>query len=470
MSLRVPGFAWPPSPALAVRDRRLIALAVAGATSRVARELRGAGRRRRSRRAPAASSTARAAAAGRTATATTATTALRPAAAGARSAARRARSSSICADGTVSRPHGRDGGAARSTSAHASWPAAGTGRSFTDATVDGVHLRVLTVGDGRRRRGPGRPSADRGRVARSTACCSVLAALAAAGVALAALLGALVARAALAPITRFTRRTEALSSPTPTCRTGSTDGGRDELGRLARSFNGALAALESSVEAQRHLVEDASHELRTPIASLRANIQTLEHADRLPAEDQRAAARRHRRRARRADGADRRHRRAGPRRAARRGASTRCASTCRRRRLRSRRAARRRRPSRSDRDLPETVVRGDPERVARAVSNVHRERPQVVAARRRRRRRARRRRARRARPRPGFAADDLPHVFDRFYRSSEARGTPGSGLGPRDRPPGRRGRRRRRDGGERARRRCRRAAAVRPRDGVDNRS
>src|SRR4029078_3109341 len=30
---------------------------------------------------------------------------------------------------------------------------------------------------------------------------------------------------------------------------------------------------------------------------------------------------------------------------------------------------------------------------------------------------------------PGFSDDDLPHVFDRFYRSREARGTPGSGLG-----------------------------------------
>ena len=39
--------------------------------------------------------------------------------------------------------------------------------------------------------------------------------------------------------------------------------------------------MESSVAAQRHLVADASHELRTPIASLRANIQVLEDADRL---------------------------------------------------------------------------------------------------------------------------------------------------------------------------------------------
>ena len=40
------------------------------------------------------------------------------------------------------------------------------------------------------------------------------------------------------------------------------------------------------MQAQRHLVADAGHELRTPMASLRANIQVLEEADRLPAEEQ----------------------------------------------------------------------------------------------------------------------------------------------------------------------------------------
>ena len=62
-----------------------------------------------------------------------------------------------------------------------------------------------------------------------------------------------------------------------------------------RSFNATLDALERSVEAQRQLVADASHELRTPIASLRANIQTLEEADRLPAGRAGRAAGGHRR-------------------------------------------------------------------------------------------------------------------------------------------------------------------------------
>src|SRR3712207_6636765 len=66
--------------------------------------------------------------------------------------------------------------------------------------------------------------------------------------------------------------------------------GRDELARLAHSFNTTLDALERSVEAQRQLVADASHELRTPIASLRANIQVLERAGELP-EAERASLR-----------------------------------------------------------------------------------------------------------------------------------------------------------------------------------
>ena len=51
--------------------------------------------------------------------------------------------------------------------------------------------------------------------------------------------------------------------------------GRDELSRLATTFNAMLAALEESAQRQRQLVSDASHELRTPLTSLRTNIEVL---------------------------------------------------------------------------------------------------------------------------------------------------------------------------------------------------
>lgn len=51
--------------------------------------------------------------------------------------------------------------------------------------------------------------------------------------------------------------------------------GRDEAGRLGRSFSDMLAALSKSKEQQQRLVEDAGHELRTPLTSLRTNIDVL---------------------------------------------------------------------------------------------------------------------------------------------------------------------------------------------------
>jgi two-component system sensor histidine kinase MprB len=63
------------------------------------------------------------------------------------------------------------------------------------------------------------------------------------------------------------------------------DPGEDgELGGLAKSFNRMMNALQSSVGSQRQLVADASHELRTPLASLRTNIEVLAHSQRMPVE------------------------------------------------------------------------------------------------------------------------------------------------------------------------------------------
>jgi two-component system sensor histidine kinase MprB len=53
---------------------------------------------------------------------------------------------------------------------------------------------------------------------------------------------------------------------------------RDEIGRLASSFNSMLDALRTSREQQRRLVLDASHELRTPLTALRTNIDLLRRA------------------------------------------------------------------------------------------------------------------------------------------------------------------------------------------------
>jgi two-component system, OmpR family, sensor histidine kinase MprB len=157
----------------------------------------------------------------------------------------------------------------------------GSGEYLTDMTVNGTHLRVLTRGAGEN--GAVQLARPLGEVDRQLdRVALVLVLVGAAGVGLGAAMGAVVARTALSPVASFTRRTEELASDGDTSQRIHTER-TDELGRLARTFNTTLDALERSVEAQRHLVADASHELRTPIASLRANIQTLEHDQQLPA-------------------------------------------------------------------------------------------------------------------------------------------------------------------------------------------
>lgn len=97
----------------------------------------------------------------------------------------------------------------------------------------------------------------------------------------------LLTRAALAPVERLTEtvehiaRTEDLETPVDVT-------GRDEAGRLGRAFTSMTAALSDSRRRQRDLVADAAHELRTPLTSLRTNIDLLVRSEQrgrpLPAE------------------------------------------------------------------------------------------------------------------------------------------------------------------------------------------
>ena len=60
---------------------------------------------------------------------------------------------------------------------------------------------------------------------------------------------------------------------------------RDELGKLAATFNNMLASLEKAYSAQQRFVSDASHELRAPLTAIQANLELLrDRKEMLPAE------------------------------------------------------------------------------------------------------------------------------------------------------------------------------------------
>jgi two-component system sensor histidine kinase MprB len=112
----------------------------------------------------------------------------------------------------------------------------------------------------------------------------VLALVCLGGIALAAALGLLVSRTALIPVRRLTGAAERVAR-TQDLGHRMQAGEDDELGRLAQSFNTMLAALERSRLAQRQLVSDASHELRTPLTSVQANLDALAMGEELPAHE-----------------------------------------------------------------------------------------------------------------------------------------------------------------------------------------
>ena len=154
------------------------------------------------------------------------------------------------------------------------------GSSLETVTLRDTHFYVLTVpaGEGRALQ-IAHSLADVEDVLRQLLTAAI--AFAAAGVLAAPLAGAAVATGALVPLRRSSEIAERVR------RTGDLTHrvnarGSDELASFARSFDAMLDELESMVaeverarRMQRQLVADASHELRAPLAALRANVEVL---------------------------------------------------------------------------------------------------------------------------------------------------------------------------------------------------
>jgi two-component system sensor histidine kinase MprB len=299
------------------------------------------------------------------------------------------------------------------------------GPFFTDMHVGGTHVRVVTVP---LTRGlalqVARPLDEVDLILNRLGLLLTL--IAACGIALAAGLGRIVAQAALGPVQRLTEGAERVAEArSPAHRIDV--GGKDEIGRLASSFNSMLEALDESQQSQRQLVADASHELRTPLTSLRTNIEVLARADELPEQERSELL------------ADLQVQiqeltvLVGDLTDLARGDEPEAGVEEIRFDHLVERAVRRMRTHFPQveyvTDLEPALVRGAPSRLDRAVANLLDNAGKwsppggTVEVRVRNGELTVRDHG------PGIDEADLPHIFDRFYRASDARSMPGSGLG-----------------------------------------
>ena len=295
---------------------------------------------------------------------------------------------------------------------------------FRSAWVGGTHMRIATVAI------PeddliiqvARPLSEADESLHRIAL--LLAAVGALGILLAGGLGLVVARSAVKPISDLEESIAGIAESRDLDERLEVDGD-DEVAQLANAFNALLAELQSARAQQTRLVRDAGHELRTPLTALRTNLELLQRHD-VPAEERR----------RMLDAAN----------AEVMELSTLVGevvdlatdryedeptSSVLLSEIAESVAERQRR--RNDREVTvvadDSVVEGKPAAIERAIANIvtnaHKFSPpgepivvSISAATVTVTDRG-----------PGISEGDLPHVFERFYRSADARSTTGSGLG-----------------------------------------
>ena len=252
----------------------------------------------------------------------------------------------------------------------------------------------------------------------------LLAALVPAAAIGAAVLARLAAGRVLRPVGRLTetveriRATGDLSAPIETP-------GQDEISRLGQAFAAMTAALDESAGAQRRLVADASHELRTPLTSLITNLELLAERPDDPSVPALAAAAL-------AEAGELRVLINDLVELARDGQASSHIEDVRLDLVTERVAARAagRAPGlRYELDFRPTLVRGDPDALERAIGNLVDNALKWSPPDGRIRISAAGGTVEVSDDGPGIPADDLPYIFDRFYRSAKARALPGSGLG-----------------------------------------
>ena len=246
------------------------------------------------------------------------------------------------------------------------------------------------------------------------------------GIGLAAIAGSLVARATLRPLRDLSETAERVRATRDLSQRIAVDSS-DEIGTLASTFNAMLGSLDEAQQRQRQLVQDASHELRTPLTSLRTNIEVLASGDRLPPEE-----RAHLLRDVVAQLTEmteligeltelaRGEEQAAELEEVRLDLVVESAIA---------RATRNHPEIPIDAELDETTVVGRPASLERAIANLLDNAAKWSPSGERVEVRLRNGELTVRDHGPGIAAEDVPHVFERFYRATSARSMPGSGLG-----------------------------------------